>query len=161
MNLATLIPLALKASIILVIFILGLNVRPQDAAYLFRRPGKLMRSLLSMNVVMPLFAAGVVAAFELHPAVELALIALAVSPIPPLLPRKSLKAGERRLTPSACLWPRRCWRLCSFPSPWICWEEPSVGACKYRRQRSRGWCLMTVIAPLAAGMVVRRVAPAF
>ena len=137
MNLATLIPIVLKTSIILNVFILGFNARPQDAAYLFHRPGKIMRSLLSMNVVMPLFAAGVVAAFELHPAVKIALVTLAVSPVPPMLPKKSLKAGERHLTPSACSFPRRCWRLCSYLSPWICLGRSSGGPRKCRLRRSR------------------------
>ncbi len=77
----------------LTIFALGLHARPQDTTYLFHRPGQLLRSLLSMNVVMPLFTAAMVAVFHLHPVVEITLIALAVSPIPPLLPKRALKAG--------------------------------------------------------------------
>jgi BASS family bile acid:Na+ symporter len=34
-----------------------------------------------------------IAVFHLHPVVEITLIALAVSPIPPLLPKRALKAG--------------------------------------------------------------------
>lgn len=45
-----------------------------------------------MNVVMPLFTAIVIAIFHLHPVVKITLIALAVSPIPPLLPKRVLKA---------------------------------------------------------------------
>ncbi len=80
---ATFIKLALKAGIVLTVFDLGLSASPQDAAYLFRRPGQLLRSLLSMNVIMPLFAAAMIAVFDLHPAVKIALITLVVSPIPP------------------------------------------------------------------------------
>ncbi len=161
MTLTTLIPLALKASIFLLVFVLGLNLRPQDAAYLFHRPGKFMRSLLSMNVVMPLFAAGVVAAFDLHPAVEIALIALAVSPIPPLLPRKSLKGGGGApytfgLLVAAALLAPVCVPVTLdllgkiFGRPMQ--MSPAVVA---------QLVLLTVIAPLGAGMVVRRMAPGF
>ena len=161
MNLATLIPLAMKASIILLVFVLGLNVRPQDAAYLFRRPGKLMRSLLSMNVVMPLFAAGVVAAFELHPAVEIALIALAVSPIPPLLPRKSLKAGGEASYTFGLLVAAALLAIVFVPVAvdllGIAFGRPA----RISPAAIAQLVLLTVIGPLAAGRVVRWVAPGF
>ncbi len=93
MELATLIPLALKTSIVLIVVALGLNARLEDALYLFRRPAELARSLLAMYVVMPLFAAAIVAFLDLRPAVKIALVALALSPVPPLFPKKALKAG--------------------------------------------------------------------
>src|SRR6185436_4971331 len=53
----------------------------------------LIRALLSMNVLMPLTALAVGAPFDLHPAVKIALVVLSVSPTPPVLPKKALKAG--------------------------------------------------------------------
>lgn len=41
----------------LLVFGLGLHATPQDATSLLRRPGLLFRSLLAMNIVVPLFAA--------------------------------------------------------------------------------------------------------
>lgn len=90
---ATLIQLLLKLSILLIEFCLGLKSDPQDAMYLFRRPGQLLRSLLSMYIVMPSFALLLSISFHLRPALKIALIALAVSPIPPLVPKNVLKAG--------------------------------------------------------------------
>lgn len=95
MDLASLLPLAIKASIVLMVLALGLNATWQDALYLFRKPGLLIRSVLSMNVIMPLVAAGLVVAFDLPLAVKIALVALALSPVPPILPKKELKAGGR------------------------------------------------------------------
>ena len=74
-------------------FGLGLQSRPWDLTHLWRRPGQLARSLLAMNVVMPVFAVVVALIFDLHPAVKLALVIAAVSPVPPILPRKEIKAG--------------------------------------------------------------------
>ncbi len=92
---ATLIPLVLKASILLMVFAIGMSTRPQDVAYVLRRPGLLVRSLLSINVVMPLFAASMIAVTHLQPVVQIALISLSVSPIPPMLPKKARKtAGD-------------------------------------------------------------------
>jgi BASS family bile acid:Na+ symporter len=93
LDLATLIPLALKVSIVLTVFAVGLGARALDAVSLLTRPSLLARSLASMYVVMPLVAAGLAAAFEVPRSVEIALVALAVSPVPPLLPRKGLEAG--------------------------------------------------------------------
>src|SRR5262252_3516017 len=96
MNLAALIVLALKASLVLIQFGLGLEVTLEDLTYLFKRPGLLLRSLFSMNIAMPLFAVVLVLAFKgLHPAVKVALVTLAVAPIPPILPKKAVKAGGR------------------------------------------------------------------
>jgi BASS family bile acid:Na+ symporter len=44
-----------------------------------------------MYVVMPLCVLLLVTSFALHPAVKVALLALAVSPVPPVLPRKEMK----------------------------------------------------------------------
>jgi bile acid:Na+ symporter, BASS family len=93
MNLTTLILLALRASIILNVFALGLHAPRQNVIYLLQRPRKLLFSLLSMFIVMPLIAVILLALFEMHPAVRIALVALAVSPIPPLLPKQEQAAG--------------------------------------------------------------------
>ena len=62
-----------------------------DATSLFRNRGLLLRSLLAMNVILPLFAAALAALFTLRPVIEVVLIALAVSPVPPFLPLKQSK----------------------------------------------------------------------
>lgn len=93
MDLAALVPLVAQLSIALIVFSIGLQASPGDLGFLFRWPSLLVRSILAMNVVMPLVALGVAAAFQLRPAVEVALIVLAVSPVPPILPKKQMKAG--------------------------------------------------------------------
>jgi BASS family bile acid:Na+ symporter len=109
MTLASLIPILVKASITISVFAIGLKATFPDATYLFRRPALLVRALLSMNVVMPLFALLLGLTFDLHPAVKIALVTLSVAPVPPILPRKALKAGGREeytiglLTASALL----------------------------------------------------------
>jgi len=93
MELAAYVLFAVKASIFLTVFGLGLNAEWQDALYLFRRPSLLIKSLLSMNVIMPLVAAGLVVSFDLPTSLKVALVALAISPVPPMLPKKQMKAG--------------------------------------------------------------------
>jgi len=93
MDAAHLLPLAIKASILLTVLGLGLNADWRDATFLLRQPGLLLRSVLSMNVLMPLLAAGLVLAFELPDGIKIALVAVTLSPVPPILPNKELKAG--------------------------------------------------------------------
>jgi bile acid:Na+ symporter, BASS family len=93
MNLSSLIPLVLKASIFLTVFALGLQATFADATFLFRRPGLLARGFISMSVMMPLLALLLVMTFRLEPEVKIALVALSVSPVPPVFPKKALKAG--------------------------------------------------------------------
>jgi bile acid:Na+ symporter, BASS family len=93
MNLQQLIGLALQASILMTVFGFGLEATLADVSYLTRRPALLVRSLGAMFLVMPLVAVALVHAFDFRPSVEIAMIALAISPIPPLLPAKGGKAG--------------------------------------------------------------------
>ncbi len=48
-----------------------------------------------MFVIMPIIAVGLARTLALRPAVEIALVALSISPIPPLLPGREQKAGGR------------------------------------------------------------------
>jgi BASS family bile acid:Na+ symporter len=93
MTLAQLIPLAINISLFLMVFALGLKTVKGDALYLANHPGLLIRSVLSMNVVMVAFAIIVALVFPLPRTIEIALIALAISPVPPILPGKQTKAG--------------------------------------------------------------------
>jgi BASS family bile acid:Na+ symporter len=95
MSIATLIPLVLKASIFLAVFALGLNATLNDALYLLRRPGHLIRALVAMNVIMPIVAMALSMAYNFTPAVQISLVALALSPVPPIFPNKGFKAGGR------------------------------------------------------------------
>ena len=85
--------LVLQVSILLTVFGFGLETTLHDLQYLLRRPALLARSLLAMFVVMPIVAVILVWAFELRPSFEISVVALAISPVPPLLPNKEGKAG--------------------------------------------------------------------
>lgn len=87
--------LVLKASIMLSVFAIGLKASFRDVTYMFRWPGQLARAFLSMAVIMPLFALVLILKFDLHPAVQIALLTISVSPIPPIFPNKALKTGSR------------------------------------------------------------------
>ena len=94
MTAAQLIGLAIQVSIALIVASVALNARFSDLVSLWHRPALLARSLFSMYIVMPALAVGAALLFDLNVVVEAALIALALAPVPPLLPRKEIeKAG--------------------------------------------------------------------
>ncbi len=67
MTIAQLIQITLMASIFLMVFSFGLDAGWEDAMWLFRRPGLFVRSILSMNVLMVLFAIGMLTIFDVAP----------------------------------------------------------------------------------------------
>jgi len=95
MDYRQLVVLVLQASIFLTVFGFGLRTRWIDLQSVFHRPAALARALLSMFIIMPAVAIGLCLAFELHPAVEIALAAISVSPTPPLIPNREIQAGGR------------------------------------------------------------------
>lgn len=94
MNIAALIHVGVISSIMLLVLALGLRSHAYKAGYLFRRPGLLVRSVLAMNVLLPLVTFALVTHFDLRPAVKIALVALSISPVPPFLPMKQMKLSS-------------------------------------------------------------------
>jgi BASS family bile acid:Na+ symporter len=92
-DIKTLVLLAAKVSILSTVFSFGLHTTGHEILYLTRRPGLLARSLLSMLVVVPLIALALDLTFILRHTLEVALMALAISPVPPLLPNRESKSG--------------------------------------------------------------------
>jgi BASS family bile acid:Na+ symporter len=93
MDAKQLIMFAIQLSIIATVFGFGLKATPDDLLYLVRRPGLLLRSLLAIFVIMPVIAILLAQNIGVSQAAGVVLIALALSPVPPMLPKKLLKAG--------------------------------------------------------------------
>jgi predicted Na+-dependent transporter len=161
MDLAHLILLVLQLSIGLIVACVAMRASPGDLRYLLSRPSLLIRSLLAMNVLTPILAVAIAASCKLNPQLEVALILLAVSPVPPVLPGKQGKAGGSvsyavgllmiaallaivTVPLSVNLIGRFFGRDVSVPMPLI---AKVVG--------------MSVILPLILGTIVRRSAPSF
>lgn len=93
MDAAHLIILALKVAIVATVFSYGLEATTSDLLHLVRQPALLLRSVLAVLVIMPAIVIAMVKLLDLRTATEATLVALAISPVPPLLPRKQTKAG--------------------------------------------------------------------
>jgi BASS family bile acid:Na+ symporter len=93
MTLATDISVALTVSTMLTALAAGLTVRRADAAYLLRHPRRFARAFFAINVAMPFCTLWFTDVFSLEPSVELALIVLAMSPLPAAIP-SALRRGD-------------------------------------------------------------------
>ncbi|RZT12349.1 BASS family bile acid:Na+ symporter [Mycobacterium sp. BK558] len=93
MDLKHLVVVAFQVSLFVIVFGYGLRAEFVDLRYLFARPALLGRSVLAVLVVMPALAVALARWFDFTPTVEIALVALAISPLPPLLPTREAKAG--------------------------------------------------------------------
>jgi bile acid:Na+ symporter, BASS family len=159
MTIEQLIPVVFQISMGLIMFCVALRANLRNVGYLIERPGLLVRSLLAMNVIMPLFAVALALLFEFRPALEVAFVALALSPVPPFLPTRQLKAGGA---------PRYIVGLLTLTSLLsIVFVPAVVGLLGWLLSRSihvsssavARIVILTVLAPLAFAVLVRLLAP--
>jgi BASS family bile acid:Na+ symporter len=143
------------------VFALGLKVSPQDTTCLLRRPGLLLRSVVSMNIIMPLVAALLVASLNLHPAVKVALVALSVSPVPPLLPIKGSRAGGASSYAFSLLAIEAALAILSVPLSMLLFEKAFGWQARASPLAVALIVLMTVLVPLGGGVLVRSIALSF
>src|SRR5262245_47158245 len=94
MDLEHLVMLGLQVSIVWTVFGYGLKTTTAllDAV---RRPALLVRSVICVLVIVPGLAFALTRFFEIRHEVEVALVAMAISPVPPRRPMKEMKAGGR------------------------------------------------------------------
>ena len=91
-----LVIVALQVSILSTVFGFGLKTTSEDMLYLVRRPGLLVRSLISVFLIVPLVAVVLDVVFDFRRTLEVVFVSLSLSPVPPLLPIKESKAGGQR-----------------------------------------------------------------
>jgi bile acid:Na+ symporter, BASS family len=152
--------LLLKAAVGVIIFAIGLDSTADDALFLPRRPGLMLRSLLAMYVVVPLAALMLVGILDLAPGVELGLLVLAASAGAPLLPRKLLRIGDGAYTFSLVLLSSLL-AIVVVPT-WLTLLGPHFRAPLELDSTDVTWVLAkSFLLPLAVGMLLRRLAPAF
>jgi predicted Na+-dependent transporter len=152
--------LLLKAAVGVIIFAIGLDSTADDALFLPRRPGLMLRSLLAMYVVVPLAALMLVGILDLAPGVELGLLVLAASAGAPLLPRKLLRIGDGAYTFSLVLLSSLL-AIVVVPT-WLTLLGPHFRAPLELDSTDVAWVLAkSFLLPLAVGMLLRRLAPAF
>ena len=161
MALPDLIRVVLTASALLNLFSIGLKANPGDATYLFRRPAELVRALLAMNVLMPLFVITLIYLFDFTQAVKVVLVALSLSPIPPPVPAKEVKSGGS--APYVMGLHVAIGLLAIIFVPLATAVIGLVHGVELQTNIARvaTVVLVTILIPIGAGILVRKLAPAF
>jgi bile acid:Na+ symporter, BASS family len=156
-----LIAAAFSVSIFLIVAGFALEASWQDITFLFKRPDLLGRSLLAMSVIMPIVTALLIWKIDFNPHVEVALVLLAVSPVFPGLAKKAISAGGDRSYAYGLLAMTALVSIALVPISIavlsaVVGKEISMSAATVARV-----VLMSILAPLVLGVLVRHFAPAF
>ena len=96
MTITGIIVIAANMSLAMTMLCAGMGGLSGDATYLIRRRGLLARSLLAMAVLQPAFAVWLCFKFDIRPAAKLAMLAMSISPMPPILPSGLMKVRGAR-----------------------------------------------------------------
>ena len=154
-----LVILALQVSIWATVFSFGLKAKPGDGSYLARHTNLLARAIVAMLVVMPVVAIILARLFNFDPSVEIALIALSLAPIPPLLPGKETKAGGSGAFAIGLLAGLGLLSIVTIPASLALLERLFGNPIRMPAAGVAGIILKSIIAPLLLGLAIRRFAP--
>ena len=153
--------LGVMISVFITVLSLGMRASLNDVLCLFRRPGLLMRALLSMFVIMPVVAILMVKSFDLDPVIKVALVVLSVSPIPPLFPKKAFKSGGEASFTFGLLAAISLLSIIAIPLVFVLFNAVFIREAKF----SESWIVQTILVkillPLVIGMALRQFAPAW
>jgi bile acid:Na+ symporter, BASS family len=147
--------LSLQLSIICLVFSLGLMSTLADLLFLWRRPGLLLRSLAATLVVMPVIAVGLTNWLDVRRTSEIALIAMAISPMPPLLPRREVKAGGLQPYAVSLLATLALLAIVTIPLSMELLEAFYGGPLTAPASAIARLAFISVLLPLGAGIAVR------
>jgi BASS family bile acid:Na+ symporter len=96
MTISSAILIAANVSLVMTMLCAGMGGIYGDRTYLSCRRGLLVRSLVSTLLLQPAFAVWLCYAFTLPPAAKVALLGLAIAPMPPILPSGLMKVRGTR-----------------------------------------------------------------
>jgi BASS family bile acid:Na+ symporter len=92
-NVASLVGAFAPVTIMAIMVSVGLNLNFRELLMLWRKPGLLARSYLAVVILVPLVTLAVILIFNLPPAVNIALMLMAVAPGAPLATNRAVGAG--------------------------------------------------------------------
>jgi BASS family bile acid:Na+ symporter len=155
-----LVILGLQVSIWATVFGFGLSARAGDVTYLFRHTNLLARSIVAMLVVMPVVAIILARVFRFEPGVEIAMVALALSPVPPLLPNKETKSGGSGAFAVGLLAILGLVSIFTVPASLEFLGRLAGSPLTISRAAIAGVILKGIVAPLVLGIAISALVPA-
>lgn len=155
-----LVPLLITISLGGLVLAVGLHASVDDLLYVARRPKLLIRAILAVIVIPPIASGLLVALLPLDPIVKAAIMLMAVSPVPPLVPGKELAVGGRKEYAYGLYAAMALLTLVSVPIVFAIASRALDRADHVSFAAVAGTVLGGVVAPLAIGMLIHRLAPA-
>lgn len=114
-----------------------------------------------MNVVMPLFALLIALSFRLDPAIKIALVALSVSPVPPIFPKTAIKAGGKENYTVGLLVALGLLAIVVVPITMEIFQRIAGVPLQMPPRDVAVLVLRSIVVPLLVGIGVRKFAPSF
>lgn len=159
MDVKTLVLFAFHVAIAGTVFSYGLQATRDDVLYLAIRPGLLFRSLLAVLVIVPVVVIVCVKLLDLPQPTGVVLVALAISPVPPLLPAREKKAGGATSYGLALLLLLGLGAIVTVPL-WVALLDLVFAQPLAMRPDAIVKIVLTmVVAPLVAGLLFSKLAP--
>jgi BASS family bile acid:Na+ symporter len=154
-----LIMISIRASLFVTVLSIGLDARMEAVTYLVRKPRLLLRSFLAIVVIVPAFAALLVAALALPQAVEIGILLMAVAPLPPFVPATEVRLGAQKSYVYGLLATFALLSIVTVPLTVailgaVFADHMSVSPVAVARL-----VFLSVLLPLALGMLIRALAP--
>lgn len=157
---ALIVKLAAVLSIVLIVLSIGLgSTLGTGVRFLRDNPGQAARAMLAMFVAVPLFVLLVTWLVPLERPVRLALLALAVAPMPPILPRKQTKVGGENDFIAGLLLVAPLVAIVVTPLFIMLAERVYSRDASYDPLVEIKTLVITLAAPLLAGILFNRLAP--
>lgn len=157
----TIVSIAFQVSIAVTVFAYGLSATRDDLLYVWRRPRLLLLSLLAMFIVTPVAALAIELYFDFPHAARVAIVAIALSPVPQLLPRTEISSGGRASYAYGLAFALALVSPVLVPALVLFVGDVMGRPFAVSPGVVLGVLLPTVLAPLAAGVLVRRLSSSF
>lgn len=157
----TLILVIAQASLLMVVASVGLRAQWRDVIASIRKPKLLVRGIVAVNLVVPATAVLLCAILPMEQPVKIGIAIMAVSPLAPLLTGKMVKAGVEASSAIGLYVALVLLAIVIVPATiavlsWIFPADASISVRDVAALAAR-----TVLAPLAAGLLLGTMAPRF
>jgi bile acid:Na+ symporter, BASS family len=161
MTIETLSLLLIKVSLFALVAAIGMTSSWRDVTWLVRRPGLLVRSVVSMQLLVPLLALLLATRLPLHPGVKIAIVLLSLSPVPPALPGKETKVGGNRPFAVSLLVVSAVLAIVVIPASLHFLSDVTAFTVGIAPMTVAKLVATSIFIPLAVGLIISAAAPAF
>jgi BASS family bile acid:Na+ symporter len=159
--LRTLIPIVLMVSLSGLIVAVGMDADLGDLLHMLRRPLWLAKAVFAVNVLVPVAAVVTVFLVPLEPAAKAGVLLMSISPVPPLVPGKQMQAGAAKGSSYGLYVALVLLSIVTVPLAVVVLGSIYGRDVVLPPSAVARNVVLTVLLPLAFGLVIRRFAPAF